>query len=222
MHPIDLDPEPNPSKLRRIATRLRHVPVPAALAALFYTARTLCFSRVGLAWALGAATLLLLVKLTRRAKRKFVPRVSTGAFLCVALFSAGSLVHDFLLYGRCVICPSGSSKVTSGNYWGDFTVCKRDDDTRWGPAFGASYTEAGSSTDYYEEYRAINGRTVGVRVGCCYPFPCVEVCDPSERSVTCRELRLEPPLEWKGCRNLSAVVDQVFTHGCTVDGHACF
>jgi hypothetical protein len=70
-------------------------------------------------------------------------------------------------------------------------------------------------TDAYDEYRLLNGKVVGLRVSCTNPpLDAFEVCFPEANGLRCERARFEPPLQWKGCSNLSAQVAEGFARKC--------
>ena len=183
----------------------------AAAAVLCFSANKVCFSRFDLIWlimvVIVAGTVLGVVR------RRVPARLASWIFVLVALWGGGWFVHGLIRYGTCLHCPTGSWRTGVGNLWGSWTVCKRSDGTRLGPAMGTTYSEGGSATDYFQEYRRIGNKLVGLQVGCGVP-PQIEVCTPDGEGERCHPAYFDPPLRWTSCSNLSGVVGQGFKRGC--------
>jgi hypothetical protein len=183
----------------------------AAVAVLGLSANKLCFSRFDLAWLI--MVVIVGVVVLGVVRRRITPRLATWLFVLVAVWEAGWFVQDVIRYGTCLHCPTGSWRTGAGNYWGSWTVCKRSDGMPLGPAMGTTFSEGGTATDHFQEYRRIGNKLVGLEVGCGVPRQ-IEVCMPDGDGHSCHPAYFDPPLQWTSCSNLSGVVGQGFERGC--------
>jgi hypothetical protein len=184
----------------------------AAAAILAYLINSECFSGPGVGWFLVPVVFGAVAYASIRYRR--LAWLANVCFILAIIWNVGWTTYQVHVFGTCVLCPRGSTRTRSGDYWGDWISCRRADGMPLGPAMGTTVTEGGTSTTYYEEYRLVGKSLVGLRLGCCYPFPCIEVCFPDSTGQRCKSAEFEPPLEWKGCSNLSARVSDAFARKC--------
>jgi hypothetical protein len=179
------------------------------LAFLVYAVQTACFGVFDLGWVI--LTSAIAVAAYGGTRHRIAERLVAGLFAIVIAWNLGSLTYQGYRYGTILVCPSGSSRVATGSISGDWISCRQPNGTPLGPAIGTSYGGDGSTTDFYEEYRRINGKVFGLRIGCGHPTSeHLEVCVPEEQGYRCEPARLDPPLPWSGCRNLSGQVAEGF------------
>lgn len=179
------------------------------VAFLAYAARTACFGVFGIGWI--SLSLLIAAAAYGGTRHRFAERLVSRLFAVAIAGNLGSLTYQVYRYGTVLVCPWGSSRVSSGSISGDWISCRTPDGTPLGPAIGTSYGGDNSTTDFYEEYRRLNGKVVGLRVSCGHPTTePFELCFVEEHGQRCDPARFEPPLPWKGCSNLSAQVAEGF------------
>ena len=191
---------------------------------LAYSARTACFGRFGVGWIV--VSLLIAAAAYGGTRHRFAERLAIGLFALAIAGNLGLLTYQVYRYGTVLVCPWGSSRTSSVSYSGSWVSCLQPDGTPLGPAIGTSYGGDGSMTDFYEEYRRLNGKIVGLKVGCGHPTTQpVEICFPEEHGQRCEPAGFEPPLPWKGCSNLSARVAEGFARKCrtlTAPSEVCY
>lgn len=176
---------------------------------LAYSARTACFGHFGTGWIV--VSLLIAAVAYVGTRHRFAKRLAIGLFALAIAGNLGLLIYQVYRYGTVLVCPWWSSRTSSASYSGSWVSCRQPDGTPLGPAIGTSYGGDGSRTDFYEEYRRLNGKIVGLRVACGHPtIEPFEVCFPEEHGQRCEPAGFEPPLPWKGCSNLSARVAEGF------------
>jgi len=180
---------------------------------LTYSARTACFGQFGMGWIVVSS--LIAAVAYGGTRHHFAERFVIGLFVLTIAGNLGWVTYQLYRYGTVLVCPWGSSRTSSDSYSGSWVSCLQPDGTPLGPAVGTMYGGDGSTTEFYEEYRRLNGKTVGLRVGCGHPTTDpFEVCFPEERGQRCEPAEFEPPLLWKGCSNLSARVAEGFARKC--------
>ena len=205
--------------------RTAHPAVRLGLVAfLAYSARTACFDRFDIGWIV--VSLLIATAAYIGTCHHFAERLSIGLLAITIVGNLGWLTYQVYRYGTVLVCPWGSSRISTASYSGSWVSCLQPDGTPLGPAIGSSYGGDGSVTDFYEEYRRVNGKIVGLRIGCGHPTtPPFEVCFPEEHGQRCEPAGFEPPLQWKGCSNLSARVAEGFGRKCrtlTAPSEVCY
>lgn len=191
------------------------------MAFLTYSAKTACFGIFDMVWML--VSLLIAATAYSGTRHRYSGRLVIGLFAVANVANLGLLTYQVYLYGTVLVCPWGTSRASSGS---DAVSCLQPDDVPLGPAMGTLFGGDGSTRDFYEEYRRLNGKIVGLRVTCNYPpYDLYEVCFPEANARRCEPARFEPPLAWKGCWDLSARVAEGFTRKCrtvTAPSEVCF
>jgi hypothetical protein len=184
----------------------------ALLAFLTYFAHTAGFGCFGIGLILTTAVLWALAYAAMH--NRFAKRVAIPVFTLVILWNMGWFTYNLITYGTVLVCPSGSARMTTGNYWGSWVVCRQPNGLAFGPAMGTVFTEGGDATIVYEDFRLVHGTVVGLRIECGH-FGEFEVCFPEPGgSQRCEPAMFEPPLPLGGCINLSGRVSEAFKHQC--------